>query len=270
MFERISGACVALAILFSALPAGAAEIATHRALYRLAMVPGSGGSGVVGVDGGMSFEWGESCDGWIIEQHYVMRFEQSEGDDFTVMTDYVTWESKDGLEYSFNVKRRTNGVETEVVSGTASLESKGRGGQARFDRPTSDKFALPPGTLFPTEHSLVLLDKAASGVRFDRSFVFDGSEVGGAAPATTIILKQRPPDSDSILKAPLGPDPVWPMKIAFFAAEGTAGPGEELPDFEMSMDVQANGIVTRLTLVFDEATVQGTLERIEAIAAPAC
>ncbi len=264
------GACIAAATLLSPISVTAAEIATHRALYRLAMVSGSGSGGVVGVDGGMSFEWGESCDGWTVKQRYVMRFAQSEGDDVTVTTDYVTWESKDGLAYRFNVKRQTDGAESELISGEARLESKGGGGLARFDRPKADSIALPAGTLFPTEHSIVLIDKAAAGERFDRSLVFDGSEMEGSAPAATVILKQRPADDESILQAPLGPEPVWPMKIAFYAAQGLAGRGEELPDFEMSMDIQANGVVTAMTLVFEQATVRGTLERIEAIVPPDC
>lgn len=270
MFERLPAACIAAAILFSPVAGTAAEITTHRALYRLEMVPGSGGGGIVGVDGGMTFEWGGSCEGWTVKQRYVMRFEQSEGDDFTITTDYVTWESRDGLEYRFNVKRHANGAETEAVSGSASLESKGGAGLARFDRPAENSVTLPPGTVFPTEHSLILLDKAAAGKQFDRSLVFDGSEVDGAAPATTVILKKRPPESDSVIRAPLGPDSVWPMNIAFYAAGDAAGKGEELPDFEMSMDIQENGVVTGLTLVFDDAKVRGTLERIEAIAPPDC
>lgn len=270
MSRRTTAASIAAVILLMPVSAFAAEIATHRALYRLAMVSGSGSGGVVGVDGGMSFEWGESCDGWTVKQRYVMRFSQSEGDDSTITTDYVTWESKNGLEYRFNVKRQADGVETEVVSGNARLEAKGGGGLARFDRPKAGNIVLPAGTLFPTEHSLVLIDKAVAGERFDRSLVFDGSEMTGSAAAATVILKRRPADAGSILEAPLGPDPVWPMKVAFYAAQGTADRGEELPDFEISMDIQANGIVTGLTLVFDHATVRGTLERIEAIEPPDC
>ena len=41
------------------------------------------------------------------------------------------------------------------------------------------------------------------------------------------------------------------MKLAFYAAEGKAGPGEELPEFELSMDLQENGIATALVLQFD-------------------
>lgn len=270
IFGRLFIPCLVAAALFSSVSAAAGEIATHRALYRLSMMPGSGDGGVVGVEGGMSFEWGESCDGWTVKQRYVMRFQQSEGTEFTVTTDYVTWESRDGLKYRFNVKRQTDGAEAEIVSGTASLESKGGAGLARFDRPAEEEIVLPPGTLFPTEHSLVLMEKAAAGIRFDRSLVFDGSEVGGAAPATTVILKQRPADPGSILEPPLGPDAVWPMKIAFYAVEGAVREGEELPVSEMSADIQANGVISALTLIFEEATVLGTLERIEAIAAPDC
>lgn len=257
-------------ILYLSPPAHAVEIATHRAFYTLSMGEGGPDAGVTDVSGGMSFEWADSCDGWTVEQRYVMRFLRPDGSESEVATTYVTWESKDGLKYRFNVKRTTNGVDTEVVSGTASFETKGGAGMALFEQPAADSIALSPGTVFPTEHSIILIEKALAGERFDRHVVFDGSEAEGAAPVSTVILPKRAPEPSDVIAEPLGPHDVWPMHLAFYAAEGTAGPGEELPEFELAMDLQANGIVIGLTLGFEGFKVEGKLQRIEPVPRPAC
>lgn len=270
MTQRIAAIALAAAFLPLSDSAQAVEIATHRAFYTLSMLTASSDAGISDVGGAMSFEWADSCDGWTVDQRYVMRFLRTDGSEVEVTTTFVTWESKDGLQYRFNVKRTTNDLESEIVSGTASLESKGGPGMARFEQPAQDNLALSAGTVFPTEHSIILIEKALAGKRFDRHVVFDGSEAEGAAPVTTVILPQREAQPSEVIAEPLGPHPVWPMQLAFYAAEGTAGPGEELPDFELYMDIQANGVVTELTLGFEGFKVRGTLERIEAIPAPAC
>ncbi len=270
MSARAAAFIPAVAVLLSATAAPGVELAPHRAFYTLSMLSASSEAGVTDVNGVMSFEWADSCDGWTTEQRYAMHFIRGDGTEIETATSYVTWESKNGLEYRFNVKRMTNGVETEIISGRAELESKGGAGIARFEQPGEDNIALSAGTVFPAEHTLILLDKAIAGDRFDRRLVFDGSEAKGAVPVTTIVLAQRAPDETGVLEPPLGPHPVWPMRLAFFAAEGTAGPGEELPEFELSLAMQANGIVTELTLGFGGFTVKGTLERIEALPKTDC
>ena len=246
------------------------EIATHRAFYSLALEKAEQGGGISDVRGGMSFDWADSCDGWTVEQRYVMLFLRADGSEFEVTTNLVTWESKDGLDYRFNLKRETDGEETERVSGVARLDSKGGPGMAIFDEPSADRIALSAGTVFPTEHTLLLLEAAMEGRKFDRRLVFDGSRVETAAPVTSIILGQRPAKPGSKLSEPLGPHEVRVVNLAFYTAEGTQAGGEELPDFEMSLDMQDNGIVTDLTLVFDGFSVKGTLEKIEEIPAPNC
>lgn len=270
MTQRIAACAFAAAILCIPISAHAVQIATHRALYSLSMLSASPDSGITDVTGGLSFEWADGCDGWTVEQRYVMQFVRSDGSNVEVATTYVTWEAKDGLEYRFNVKRTTNGVDTEIISGTATLESEGGPGVANFEQPEAQRIELSPGTVFPTEHTLILIEKASAGERFDRHTVFDGSEAEGASPVTTVILPQREAEAADVIEEPLGPAPVWPMQLAFYAAEGTAGPGEELPDFELSLDLQANGVVTGLTLGFEDFKVKGKLERIEPIPAPAC
>ena len=60
------------------------------------------------------------------------------------------------------------------------------------------------------------------------------------------------------------------MKLAFYAAEGQASGGEELPEQELSMDLQENGVATRLVLDFGEFSLNGTLESIEYLPDAGC
>lgn len=262
-------AAVAL-IAFGTGAAQAVELAAHRAFYRLSLGTATTDSNMAGVEGAISFEIKDACDAWIVEQNYALRFQLADGGDIDSMDKYTSWESKDGLEYRFNIVRITNGRETDRIGGRAELESRGGAGMATFDMPSKDKIALSRGTVFPTEHTVILLDKALQGSRFDRHLLFDGSKVEAAAPVTTIVLARQDSEAADILKAPLGPDPVWPMQIAFFAAEGDAQPGEELPDFEMTMNIQPNGIVTSMVLDFGNFTVKGVLEKIESLPDSGC
>lgn len=257
-------------ITLTATAAQAVELAAHRAFYRLSLADASTDSNMAGVEGAISYELKDACDAWIVDQQYALRFQLANGGDVDNVDKFTSWESKDGLQFRFNIHRITNGRETEKIGGSAELESRGGPGMARFEEPSKDKIALSKGTVFPTEHTILLLEKAEQGKRFDRHLLFDGSKVEAAAPVTTVVLAQRGAESPELLKEPLGPQRIWPMQLAFFAAEGAAQPGEELPDFEMTMNIQPNGIVTSLTLDFGEFSVNGVLEKIEALPESGC
>lgn len=269
--NKSAAATAAIILTMSAASvASAVELAAHRAFYRLSLASASNESNMAGVEGAISFEIKDACDAWIVEQNYALRFQLANGGDIDNVDKYVSWESKDGLEYRFNITRLTNGQETETVGGRAELESAGGPGMATFEQPAKDRIALSRGTVFPTEHTVILLEKAERGALFDRHLLFDGSKVEASAPVTTVVLAQREPGSETVMKSPLGPDSIWPMQLAFFAAEGEAQPGEELPDFEMTMNIQSNGVVTSLILNFGDFKVNGVLEKIEELPASGC
>lgn len=269
--KKVVATVFALAAVTSIVSiAQAVELAAHKAFYRLSLASASSASNMSAVEGGISFEIKDVCDAWVVEQNYALRFMLADGGDIDSVDKYVSRESKDGLEYRFNIKRITNGEVTERIDGRAELESPGGPGMAIFELPKKDRIALSRGTVFPNEHTVILLEKAAKGEKIDRRLVFDGSQLATAAPVTTIVLSQNEPADGGVLQAPLGPDPAWLMQLAFYAAEGTAGRGEELPNFEMSMDIQPNGIVTRLVLDFGEFKVDGILDRIEALPGGDC
>ena len=73
----------------------------HRAFYKMALGTSKSTSGIVGVDGRMVFEWRSVCDGWVVEQRYLMRYQKEQGPATVTDTEYSTWESKDGKKYKF-------------------------------------------------------------------------------------------------------------------------------------------------------------------------
>src|SRR4029077_9450485 len=150
---------LALAASLAALatsPAVGAEIAPHRALYTMILAAARNDSGVADARGTMQYEWGESCDGWTIEQRYRLRMRYGETPDVDVVSSFVTWESKDGLRYRFNQKQSRNGEVDQDIRGEARLDAPESGGVAEFVKPKPQTLKLAPGVLFPSAHTILL------------------------------------------------------------------------------------------------------------------
>ena len=137
-----------LALLPLSGPLAAAEIAPHNALYKMSLSRAGGDAGVTGASGTMAYQWGETCDGWTVEQRYRMKMGYSESPDVSIASNFVTWEAKDGLRYRFNQKETRNGADEDEVRGEAKLEAAGQGGTAQFEQPNARTSSCPPGCCF--------------------------------------------------------------------------------------------------------------------------
>ena len=168
----VFGSVAATIVLLSAGAAGAADIAPHRALYTMILGSARNDSGVVDARGTMDYEWGESCDGWTIEQRYRLKMRYGEAPDADIVSSFVTWESKDGLRYRFNQKQTRNGEVDQDIRGEARLDAPERGGIVEFTKPKPQTLKLEAGVLFPSSHTILLIDKAHEGENFLSRQVF--------------------------------------------------------------------------------------------------
>ncbi len=268
----LTGLVVACAVPWLPTNVAAADksdIVPHRAGYELRLDKARSGSGVVDVSGVLSYDWADSCDGWIIEQRYVMQVIRGDGSPVQISASYANWESKDGLRYRFYVKRSTTGGEAQEdgeVEGKATLERIGGPGVAVFEKPGKKTIKLPAGTSFPTAHTLDLMRKAVAGEKFDRRPVFDGAEVKGPSMMSAFILPQRPLPPGGNPKVLPTAQPVWPVSIAVFPQEEKAA----MPEFEMSIYLQKNGVVPELTMNYGDFTVRGRLKLFEPLKKAKC
>src|SRR5712691_9670005 len=246
--------------------AWAADIAPHRALYSMSLGQTHGDAGVTGAGGTMAYQWGESCDGWTVEQRYRLKMGYAESADVSIASNFVTWEAKDGLHYRFNQKETRNGAEKEEIRGAAKLDGPGKGGTADFEKPEGKTFELPPGALFPSAHTMFLIDKAQAGETFISLHIFDGATVENAVLVSAVIGPKVEPDAESAKKSPLLNRPGWRVRLAFFPAD----PKAEKPDYELGMLLLDNGVSHDMVIDYGDYAIRAKLDDIEALPKPGC
>lgn len=254
--------------------APAIKLAPHRAIYKVTLASAKNTVGIHDVSGTMLFEITDACDGWAVQQHMHLRFSFPEGDTSQVASDIVTWESKDGRQFHFNVKRDSNDKENELFKGRASVDDQG--GAVRYTLPAEKGDAqLSKDTIFPMYHTQQLIQKAMTGEKLFSRRVFDGSDEEGIADVSAFIgdaLDSKKKDdglSEELLKKPLlSAHKVWPMRLAFYPLQAGKDAGE--PDYEMDLMMQDNGVARIMTIDYGDFAVTGTLLQIEEGQALAC
>jgi hypothetical protein len=260
---------LALAIGLAVAPPrllAAAEIAPHRALYTMTLGSALADSGVVAATGAMDYEWGETCNGWTIEQRYRLKIRYAENRDVDVTSAFVTWESKDGLRYRFNQRETRDGRLDQEIRGEAKLDGPGKGGVAVFTKPRSQTLKLAPGVLFPSAHTIFLIDQAKAGAVFVTRLVFDGATDENAVQVSAVIGTRLTADPVSARLGPLLERPGWRIRLAFFPVDTKA----EEPDYELGMDLLDNGVSRDMVIDYGDYAIRAKLDDIEPLDKPKC
>jgi hypothetical protein len=263
---------IASVVFFSSFAAMAgsaaigAEIAPHRALYTMILASSRTDSGVVDARGTMQYEWGETCDGWTIEQRYRLRIRYGETPDADIVSSFVTWESKDSLRYRFNQKQTRNGELDQDIRGEARLDAPGNGGAAEFIKPKPQTLKLAPGVLFPSAHTILLIDRASEGENFLSRQVFDGATDENAVQVSAAIGTKVAADAAAANHSPLLERPGWRVRLAFFPADNSV----EKPDYELGMHLLDNGVSREMLIDYGEYSIRAKLDDIEPLTKPNC
>jgi len=249
-----------------AAPAEAAEITPHRALYTMSLGNARNDSGVVDARGTMDYEWGETCEGWTIEQRYRLKMRYAETSDVDIVSSFVTWESKDGLHYRFNQKQTRNGEVDQEIRGEARLDGPGKGGVAEFTKPQPQTLKLDPGVMFPSAHTILLIDSARAGENFVSRLIFDGATDENAVQVSAVIGVKLTADPAAATRSPLLERPGWRVRLAFFPVDTSA----ERPDYELGMRLLDNGVSQDMVIDYGEYSIRAKLDDIEPLSQPNC
>jgi hypothetical protein len=260
-------ACVLAALFALVATAASAQIASHRAAYKLSLGNGKS-SGIATLEGAMYIDWHEACEGWTISQR--MRFQLFDDDGEPIDNDisFSSWEAKDGLNYRFTLRTLRNGEVAEELRGKAELEGRGKGGKAVFSEPEDEVIELPPGTIFPTEHSILLIQRAQAGDKIFARQVFDGATLDGALEINALIAgKLQPPKpASSKIAADLLKGAAWRVRMAFFKLEEQAAE----PEYETSLHLLDNGVGLDFVFDYKDFSIKAQLEQLEPLPKPRC
>jgi hypothetical protein len=205
--------------------ANAAGFLPHRAVYDLSLAKSSSSSVVamVRAEGKLEFEWADVCTGWTISQRTRVRMVTSEGRTIEFGWSLNALESRDGQHYRFFIHRVNADGSDEELRGAARFPAPGQRGTAVFDAPESRKVTLAKDTLFPTAHSLALMEAAATGALPLWRTVFDGSGDDGRFGVNAALTETLAADARKSFESPLLRDQKsWRLRLRTRARTGAA------------------------------------------------
>ncbi|HET9020159.1 MAG TPA: DUF1849 family protein [Acetobacteraceae bacterium] len=251
-------AAVVFGLASTAVPAAATDLAAHHAVYDLHMEASKGGD-VQAATGTMTYDVQDACDGWAVRQRLHMTVTNRDGQDIDMLSDYTTWESKDGLRLRFRTRQVTDQAVTSDIAGEASLQKTGGTGSAHYTTPEDRTAKLPAGTLFPMKHTEALLAAAEAARKVLAIPLFDGTSATGAQDSSIVVTKWGglPPSKwPGLAKLQSGR-----FHIAFF----DRGPANIEPDYEVSLRYWTNGVADDLHMDFGDFVMTGMLKEFKLI-----
>lgn len=252
---RLLAATLALA---AAMPAaGATDLASHRAAYRLTLDPTRASQDVESASGAMLYEVVDRCGAWTVQQRFTLQVVGRGGQAYEMSSDYVTWETQDGTRLRFRLRQATDGTVTKTIVGEARLDRADGPGVVRFTAPEEREMRLAPGTLFPMIHTQRLIEAAQRGERALAVPLFDGTSEDGPQDTNTVIVGLIPADP-AVGFAALRDLRSWRVRIAFFEPGGASQ-----PDYEVGIRYFENGVADELKMDFGEFAVAGRLAEFE-------
>ena len=259
-----------MAVLLQPAVAAAVDTAPHRAAYTFTLKSAKRTSGIVDVGGGMSYEIVDSCDGWTVNQRILLRMINRRNREIRSVTNYSSWESKDGRRFRFSSRTTRNGSLRERYRGTASLNADGTG-LAVYTQPKPIRMRLPKGTIFPTAHSELIVRRAQAGQPFTWRVLFDGTTDDGPYGVSAMAGKARGTASgdEAEIQKVVGRQGVgkfWPVSLAFFPHNSS----KAVPEYELRVGMHANSIARWLVMDYGNFVIDARLAKFQSLPRAKC
>ncbi len=267
---------ISLGFLAAMLPAAEADpadsiagILPHRAVYSYTLAADKSDAEYLDAAGEMTAVWSDDCSGWVVEQTSRMLIERTGGIIIDFGWSMESWESKDGLQFRYFLEQSQQGSVVSQAQGRARLEAHGEAGEVEI-RTGGETIALEltPGTVFPTWHSLDVIDGLRNGRLPLWHVLFDGADEPDAlSGVSTFQVGERSATPEELERfSSLDGQELHRIALAFFPLQDDTGE----PDHEMELTLALNGVVTELLFGFGEFTVRATLEELEVLPPSSC
>ena len=249
------------------------KLAAHRAIYEMSLGDTRSASGITGIDGRMVFEFkGSDCSGYTLNMRMVTQMTDSQGQ--TNLTDLrsSTWEEGNGGKFRFQSAQYLNDKLGDVTMGRAVRETPTAPVKVKISQPSNAELDLSGQVLFPTQHSLALMEAADAGKTVLQAQIYDGSEKGRKVYDTTAFIgKVVPAGTEAELEVAAKDKKLselvsWPVSIGYFEAKG----GDLTPSYQIDFRLYANGVSRKLLIDYGDFSIQGTLTSLEYLKAEEC
>lgn len=278
--RRTSGGIAAALLVFGLSPARAAmpvpqpqtppvELAPHRAIYDMTLGKAVAGANISDVRGRLVFDFSGSCEGYALNTRLVTEIVDRDGKAMVTDLRSSTWEHAKAERFRFNSSQYLNQRLSEQVVGLASRGKDGGEMNIAIEKPKKQKVKLGGAAMFPTQHSLAVLEAAQRGRSLVQANIYDGSEKGAKYfETTTFIGNPFPAGGNAGFKTIPNSEKLddlisWPVSISYFETKEGGGADEGTPTYELSFRLYANGVSRKLQIDYGNFSITGELSRID-------
>jgi hypothetical protein len=248
----------------------AIDLAPHRAIYDMTLREASAASNVSDVRGRLVFDFeGSGCAGYTLKSRLVTEVVDREGNSTVTDLRSSTWENSAGDSFRFENSQYIGPQLSEQVSGEAARRHRVNGIEVNLKEPARRKLKFDERALFPTQHSIAILQAAERGDQVLQADIFDGSEQGNKLFKTTTfigkpILPGAKPQSASLENSGrLDELKSWPVSISYYDSFTNPAQDDGLPTYELSFKLFANGVSRDLLINYGTFLIRGELTRID-------
>ncbi|MCK5933220.1 MAG: DUF1849 family protein [Fulvimarina manganoxydans] len=272
MTLRLISVLLACGGISVSMAADAAELAPHRAVYDVSLAGEP--ADIDSVEGRIVVEMTRpDCETFELDYRFVARFISPQD---VVVTDQQTKasETRSGDRFTFDMKTYVDGTESQRSVGTAT--SSGQTTMVAYEAPTEEIVDIPLAA-FPVAHTRRLIEAAEDGAFVHEAAIFDGDPDARKLTRSTAIISAAPAkdsetaagDEDEAAKFAHRLDGLdrWRVSEAYYSG---AERSDAEPDFRTAYTLYANGVSDDLTLSFEGYSLQGRLNELTYLDAPAC
>ncbi|GAB5376136.1 MAG: cell envelope integrity EipB family protein [Acuticoccus sp.] len=257
------------------LPAAAAELIAHRAVYDLSLSRAEASTSLVSAEGRLVFEInGSACAGYTVDFRNVTRVTDREGTGRVTDLRSSTFETLAPPLLDFAHETHIDGDFATGVEGVARATAAGV--TVTISEPKQTEMMLRRA-IFPTAHTALIIDAAETGERFLEATVYDGGDEADAVYETATVIGPGAtdlPGASAGERAALSQvediegHQAWRLVITYFQ-EGAAE-GERQPEYELTFTLLDNGISYDVSFNYGAFSLDGELTELSLGEAPPC
>jgi hypothetical protein len=262
------------AIVLGAAPSLGADLklAGHRAIYDMKLMQSHPGSNIAALDGFMAVDFaGSSCEGYVQSVQLYTRTTDWNGREVTTDMRSSSWEEGAGDKFHFRSRRAVNGQESEAIEGEATRDLRKKSVRISLKAPAYTRLQLGGGVMFPTQHSIAIMNAAARGQFALQADLYDGLDKTDKFYQTTTIIGKAATDNGDLPAVPnaepLNGMTYWPVTISYFDSDK---PAAIVPQYEISYRLYTNGVSRKLRIDYGNFSVEGELRTIQFVKTADC
>lgn len=258
-------------ILFSFPCVAEERLASHQAVYDIALSSTEGGAAsVVNAKGKMMYKIQKVCDKWQTESVFSLDIGYELSGLDTTNWKQTTRESADGCSFDFEVFVREKGKDRKDLAGSAVCKNDKK--VLRLSVPVRSEAVFPKNVVFPVEQTLRLLEAARQGKKNVSSYVYDGTRPESLYSVNAAVSYPEKFESEEVAGdiGLIKGKKAYRFDTAFFEEFAAGNLPDGTPSYEVSLYYYENGISDKIVQDFGDYRLLSTLTELRRLPDRAC